>query len=302
MSKEFNLFEAEDTADDDLTLELPFDVAPPVDTQSNSDEPAQKQGSEEELAARPPESSPAEAPSKPVIESMTEPATAPMVEASHAPELSTPSPVEEAPKAVKGTHLERMIGKIQERKDRENSEIELVEKGKRIIEALLFASNEPLSFNRIRDIIEVKHPIKPRHLKQALTDLRDDYIQQDRAFRLEEVGNGYLLRSCEEYSIFIDQIYRNRRTEKLSHAATEVLAIIAHRQPITRPQIDAIRGVDSSGTVAALVERGLIEGVGRLEAPGRPTLYGVTQDFLKYFGLKTAGDLPVEEAASIQGS
>jgi len=169
---------------------------------------------------------------------------------------------------------------------------------KRIIEALLFASNEPIPFNKLREILETSFPIKPRSLKKIITELQEDYVSQNRAFRLEEIAQGYVLRSCEEYSRYIDLLYRNRRTEKLSQPATEVLAIIAYRQPITRPQIDAIRGVDSSGTMVSLVERGLIEAVGRAESPGRPTIYAVTQEFLKYFGLKDLKELPMLKTTS----
>ena len=99
------------------------------------------------------------------------------------------------------------------------------------------------------------------------------------------------MRTCEEYSPFVDLIHRNKRTEKLSQASAEVLAIIAYRQPITRPQIEAIRGVDSSGILQNLLERQLIEPTGKLEAPGRPTLYGTTKDFLQHFGLRSAEEL-----------
>lgn len=163
---------------------------------------------------------------------------------------------------------------------------------KRIIEALLFASSEPLPFNKIREVTDTFKVIKPRFLRQILEELQHDYLTQQRAFRLEEIAQGFLMRSCEEYSSYIELLYRNKRTEKLSQAAAEVLAIIAYRQPITRPQIEAIRGVDSSGTVQNLLERQLIEPVGKLEAPGKPTLYGITKDFLKHFGLKDLKDLP----------
>lgn len=162
---------------------------------------------------------------------------------------------------------------------------------KRIVEALLFASNEPLPLLKLREITDHFKPIPPRHLKQILTELQQDYIAQQRGFRLEEIAQGYLLRSGEEFGPYIDLLYRNKRAEKLSHASAEVLAIIAYRQPITRPQIEAIRGVDSSGIVQNLLERQLIEPVGKLEAPGRPTLYATTQDFLKHFGLKDAAQL-----------
>ncbi|HEV8052087.1 MAG TPA: SMC-Scp complex subunit ScpB [Parachlamydiaceae bacterium] len=162
---------------------------------------------------------------------------------------------------------------------------------KRIIEALLFSSSDPLHFNKIREIVDSFQPLKPRLLRDLINELQQEYLSQQRAFRLEEIAEGFLLRTCEEYSPFIDLIYRNKRSEKLSQASAEVLAIIAYRQPITRPQIEAIRGVDCSGIVQNLLERQLIEPAGRMEAPGRPTLYETTNDFLKHFGLRSAQDL-----------
>jgi segregation and condensation protein B len=164
---------------------------------------------------------------------------------------------------------------------------------KRIIEALLFASSDPLPFNKIREIVDTFQPLKPSQLRDLISELQQDYLSQQRAFRLEEIAEGFLLRTCEEYGPFIDLIHRNKRTEKLSQASAEVLAIIAYRQPITRPQIEAIRGVDCSGIVQNLLERQLIEPNGKLEAPGRPTLYVTTKSFLQHFGLKSAGDLSV---------
>ncbi len=163
---------------------------------------------------------------------------------------------------------------------------------KRIIEALLFVSNEPLPFTKIREILEVDYPLKPRSLRRLIEELQEEYIQQQRAFKIEEVAQGFILITLKDYSAYIDSLYRNRRHEKLSPAATEVLAIIAYRQPITKPQIEAIRGVDSSGTLQNLLERGLIEATGKLEAPGRPTLYGITKTFLTHFGLKDLSALP----------
>lgn len=163
---------------------------------------------------------------------------------------------------------------------------------KRMIEALLFSSNEPIPFNKIREIADTIQPLRPQVLKQLIEDLQQEYVTQQRAFRLEEIAQGYLLRSCEEFGPYIDLLHRNKRSEKLSQASVEVLAIIAYKQPITRPQIEAIRGVDSTGTVQNLLERQLIEPVGKLEAPGRPTLFGITKDFLKHYGLKDLNDLP----------
>lgn len=165
---------------------------------------------------------------------------------------------------------------------------------KRVIEAVLFASQDPIPLIRIREITDTIAPLKPRQIRAILTELQQEYIAYQRAFRLEEIAQGYVLRTTEEFASYIDLLYRQRRGEKLSYAATEVLAIIAYKQPITRPQIDAIRGVDSSGTLAQLIERNLVEPVGKLEAPGRPSLYGTTKDFLKHFGLKDISQLKPE--------
>lgn len=165
------------------------------------------------------------------------------------------------------------------------------QQAKRIIEAVLFASSDPVSFVKIREIVDTFHPIRPRVLREIIQELQQEYLSQQRSFRLEEIADGFLLRTCEEYSPFIDQMYRNKRTEKLSQASAEVLAIIAYKQPITRPQIESIRGVDCSGIIQNLLERQLIEPVGKLEAPGRPVLFGITTDFLKHFGLKDITDL-----------
>lgn len=175
----------------------------------------------------------------------------------------------------------------------QNNQIDqqLQEHIKKVIEALLFTCPEPLPLAKIREITDTICPLRPRQLRQLLDALKQEYIAQQRAFKLEEIAQGYVLRTHEEYAPYLELLHRQRRGEKLSHAATEVLAIIAYRQPITRPQIDAIRGVDSSGTVIQLLERQLIEPLGRLEAPGRPNLYGTTKEFLKHFGLKDLSEL-----------
>lgn len=169
---------------------------------------------------------------------------------------------------------------------------------KKIIEALLFISSEPISFQRLREVIETKIPVKPKTLRDAIDDLQDEYIIHQRAFRLEEVGQGFILRTCEEFAPFIEQLFRVKRGEKLSQASLEVLAIIAYKQPITKPQIEAIRGVDCSGIVQNLLDRELIYPMGKLEAPGRPTLYGITSHFLMHFGLKDLSELPTISKSS----
>jgi segregation and condensation protein B len=162
---------------------------------------------------------------------------------------------------------------------------------KRVIEAILFTCPDPISLLKLREIISSSCPLRPRQLRLIIEELKQDYISQQRSFKLEEIAEGYVLRTHEVYAPYIELLHRQRRGEKLSPAGTEVLAIIAFRQPITRPQIDAIRGVDSSGTLMQLIERQLVEPTGKLEAPGRPTLYSTTKEFLKHFGLKDLKEL-----------
>ena len=162
---------------------------------------------------------------------------------------------------------------------------------KKVIEALLFSSQSPLPIAKIREVTDTLFPLRPKELGKILNDLSEEYISQQRAFKLEEIAQGYVLRTHEEYAPYIELLHRQKRGEKLSPASTEVLAIVAYRQPITKPQIDAIRGVDSFGALSQLLDRQLIEPAGKLEAPGRPTLYITTREFLKHYGLKDLAEL-----------
>jgi segregation and condensation protein B len=204
----------------------------------------------------------------------------------------TDSKIAKEPEPQGNTQLAAMLTRLQKKSEQKADEDSAKEKIKIVIEALLFAANDPISFNRLREITDLITPLKPRHLHQLIEELQKSYITEKRAFELAEIGGGYILRTREEYGRYIDHLYRSKRSEKLSPASTEVLAIIAYKGPITRPQIDAIRGVDSSGILYTLQERGLIESVGKLEAPGRPSLYAVTTEFMKYFGIKDLSELP----------
>ncbi len=166
---------------------------------------------------------------------------------------------------------------------------------KRVIEALLFASNVPLAFGKIRQIVETVHPFTPREVLVLIHELKLEYEHQQRAFELVEIAEGYALRTRGDYGVYVDQLMGHKKPERLSQAATEVLAIIAYRQPITRPQMEALRGVDCSGVLTSLLERQLIEPVGKLESPGRPTLYAVTKQFLHHFGLRHIDDLKASQ-------
>jgi segregation and condensation protein B len=160
----------------------------------------------------------------------------------------------------------------------------------RILEALLFSSSDPLSIDKMREVIGEQFPLAPKELKRFIEELRDDYVQNKRAFCIDEIGGGYVLKTFPELGEYIERLHASRRSEKLSKASMEVLAIIAYRAPITRAEIEEIRGVDSSGTVASLAERGLIESKGRRDTPGRPAEWGPSKLFLKHFGLKSIED------------
>lgn len=171
-------------------------------------------------------------------------------------------------------------------------EIEVVQKrGKQILEALLFAAKEPLSLERIKDTLESFYTFTDEEVLELLDGLNDHYKLNENAFHITEVGTGYILRTHPEFHPYLDILFRKKNTDRLSKTALEVLAIIAFKQPITRAQIEEIRGVDSSSLVQTLLERELIESAGKLETLGRPTIYRTTEGFLNYFGLKTYEEL-----------
>ncbi len=182
--------------------------------------------------------------------------------------------------------IEQAIEKISER-----SAPSREEEIKRIIEALLFASSESVSLEKLKTIISVSYPIRSRAVQQLIEELSQEYRDQKRAFQIDFIAGGYLLRTDPNMRPYVEQLYQDRRGEKLSQAATEVLAVVAFRSPITKREIETLRGVDCSGTVSSLVERGLIEPVGRKDSPGRPVQYGVTKQFLHHFGLKDLQEL-----------
>lgn len=162
---------------------------------------------------------------------------------------------------------------------------------KRILEALLFASNEILTLEKMREVVNTTYPVRPKEIKQCIECLADEYQAQKRAFQIDYLAGGYVMRTHPEMRPHIEQLFLDRRNEKLSHAAAEILAIIAYKGPITRREIEKLRGVDCSGTLVSLTERGLIECVGRTEAPGKPAQYGVTPLFLQHFGISSTDEL-----------
>ena len=167
-------------------------------------------------------------------------------------------------------------------------------------EAILFASGEPVHISRLCMALDTDRP----RAEEALRRLGDHYAFERRGIRLVCMEDSYQLCSAPEYAEIIRKAFEIRKTAKLSQPALEVLAIVADYQPVTRAQVDQIRGVDSAYTVGLLLDRKLIEECGRLQVPGRPRQYRTTQNFLRSFHIKTLDELPplpgVEESGQMR--
>lgn len=160
---------------------------------------------------------------------------------------------------------------------------------KRALEALLFATDAPLSLARLKNLFP---EASGKDIRAAIADLQQEYDDAEHAFTVVEFGGGWQIASRPEYAQLISKLFRGRRFTRLSKPGLEVLAIIAYRQPVTRIEIEEVRGVQSSGVVGTLQERNLVTVVGRSETLGHPLLYGTTREFLNYLGLKALGQLP----------
>ena len=157
-----------------------------------------------------------------------------------------------------------------------------------IIESLIFASSEPISLKMMADIIGINE----HTVKQLVNDLLEEYLQSKRGIQIIEIADGYQFVTHPECAPYIEKLQKVPRNVGLSQAAIETLAIIAYKQPITKAEIEALRGVSIESSLATLVEKGLIEEAGRKDSPGRPILYRTTRKFLKYFGLNDLNELP----------
>lgn len=156
------------------------------------------------------------------------------------------------------------------------------------IEGILFAAGEPVKASKLAVVLNSDI----ESVKKAVEDLRNEYESEHRGFNIIEILEGYQICSRTEYYTYIQEILGEQRKQPLSNAAMEALAIIAYKQPITKGQIEHIRGVNSDGCVNRLYDCGLIDEAGRLDAPGRPILYVTTENFLRCFGLKDPQELP----------
>ncbi len=158
-----------------------------------------------------------------------------------------------------------------------------------LIEALIFASDTPLSARKIKDVLELE---SEKEIRKTIAKINEAYEKHNSPLTIIEVAGGFQIVTRDEFAPWIKKLYRSRSAGHLTQRALETLAIIAYKQPLTKQEVEAIRGVNSDAVIRTLIERNLITINGRKKAPGNPLLYGTTKQFLEYFGLKSLKDLP----------
>lgn len=161
-------------------------------------------------------------------------------------------------------------------------------KNKSIFETIVFASGEPIEIEKIAQTMN----ITTDEVEKIGQLLSEEYIKQNRGFKLIKLDNKFQMCSSPEYFEYVKEIMEIRRNSPLSQAAFEVLAVIAYNQPVTKSVVEQVRGVDCTGVISSLSEKGLIEEKGRLDLPGRPLVYGTTDNFLRSFSLDSLAKLP----------
>lgn len=166
-----------------------------------------------------------------------------------------------------------------------------------ILEGILFlVGDEGITYEEIKKILE----LEDNELNSLINHLKEEYNSEKRGIQLEKLGNKYKLTTKKEHKKYYELLTEVETNSVLSPAALETLAIIAYNQPVTRVQIDEIRGISSSHLVRKLLLKNLIKDVGRSDGPGRPILYGVTSEFLDYFGLNSVDELPKIEKIEVE--
>lgn len=166
------------------------------------------------------------------------------------------------------------------------------------IEALLFVADKPLTLESIKDSLQT---VDPESIKAAIELLRNEYLERGAGVAIEEIAGGFQILTQPAYATYIRNFFKTRHKEKLSKPSLETMAIVAYKQPVTRADVEAIRGVNSDGVFTHLMDKELIKIVGRKDVPGKPYIYGTTKYFLEYFGLKSLKSLPkLEEFPDLQ--
>lgn len=164
---------------------------------------------------------------------------------------------------------------------------------KNIIEAIIFGSDSELSVRQIKELLELfKISVTSQQIEQVVESLNIKYLETGSSFEIIKIAGGYQFATKKEYAQYLGKLYSESQRKKLTPSALETLSIIAYKQPVTRPEIEFIRGVNVDYIVNSLLERELISILGRADSPGRPILYGTTKNFLRVLGLNSLDELP----------
>lgn len=162
---------------------------------------------------------------------------------------------------------------------------------KMIMEALLFVTNNPLTEGEIKEVFKPTL-LATKEIESIIEEMNQEYLNGKRSFQIEHIAGGWRLQTKQEYSPWVKKLLNIQHQDRFSAPALETLAVIAYKQPITKPEIEAIRGVNVDGVLRSLLDKGIVRTMGRKEIPGRPFLYGTTRRFLEHFGLGDLKDLP----------
>ncbi len=171
---------------------------------------------------------------------------------------------------------------------------------KLIIEAVIFAADGPVSVEQLARVVET---FDTDTIMRLISELQQEYDANRRSFQIVEIANGFQICTRDEYAPWIKRFYTTELSSRLSVSALEALAIIAYRQPATRAEVEVVRGVNSDSVIHTLLERNLIQILGRKQAPGKPMIYGTTTEFLMHFGLRELSELPsIDEIERMLGT
>ncbi|MDD5561432.1 MAG: SMC-Scp complex subunit ScpB [Candidatus Omnitrophica bacterium] len=160
---------------------------------------------------------------------------------------------------------------------------------KSVIEALIFASDKPVTVEQIKKVLGIS---ESAGVRKSIDDLRAEYEAQNRGIRVVEIAGGFQMITSSAFAPFLKKLFKYRFSDKLSKPALESLAIIAYKQPLTKSEIESLRNVNVDGVMKSLLDKNLIRICGRKKIPGRPFVFGTTRQFLEHFGLKSLDDLP----------
>jgi len=160
---------------------------------------------------------------------------------------------------------------------------------KSAVEALIFASEKPITLEQIKNALGITDNAG---VNKIIEELKNEYETGKRGIRVVEVAGGFQMSTCAVFAPFLKKLFKNRYSDKLSRQALESLAIIAYKQPLTKAEIESLRNVNVDGVMKSLLDKNLIRICGRKKIPGRPFVFGTTREFLEHFGLKSLQDLP----------